>query len=130
MTREQQYERAYRRELARREERGDLAAWKPLRIGDEVERAPRWFRRAVAEARATQAPVAVAAAPARRPRSRARRESPTRSCAARGAPPDADPHLPGPAEGLPLQLVAVALFGSGLRAPARNDFGDEWGEPE
>jgi hypothetical protein len=101
MTREQQYQRAYKRLYRRLSERGELASWTPLRIGNQIERAPRWFRKAVTEAQDAQRPAAAHLLPVRRSRPRARRERRSRRVSATrsGDPPDTKP-----ASGSPLRV--------------------------
>jgi hypothetical protein len=102
MTRVEQRQRSYRRELRKREADGSLSSWTPVRIGGETEQAPRWFRAAV---RAAKAPVQAAPAPAPsvRPRERADRR---RESASTGAPPDDPTHLAEPESG---RLTSEAL---------------------
>jgi hypothetical protein len=123
MTTQREYTDAYRRELRKREADGTLAGWRPLKIGTEREAAPRFFRRAVAAARAAQRRVGT---PARAQRPRARREARRTSARTGTAPPDADPHLAEPASGISL----AALFGyEGAVRDDRDGPDDRWGEP-
>lgn len=107
MTRAEQRQRAYRRLHSRLSADGELAAWRPLRIDDEREIAPRWFVRAV---RAARQPVHAPPAPMRSVRPRERREG-RRRHASTAAPPDAGPHLAKPASGYPLHIISFLVVG-------------------
>jgi hypothetical protein len=106
-----EYDSAYRRLLIRLSERDELASWTPLRIGDEREQAPRWFRRAVADARSARRPVAATATTPRRSRSRERRESHSGRSSARGAP-DGDPHTLESGQNITVQAGVPHKFAS------------------
>jgi hypothetical protein len=81
--------------------------WTPVRIGDGVEKSPRWFARAVREAKAPARVPTGSPARSQRPRERRERRSRTRSS---GAPPDDPTHLAEPASGHPLHAVSLVFF--------------------